>query len=1128
LGVAHLSQSEVWLAVATALCAGAPAQAQITTDGTLGAVQAFTGLHSTIPASLGKQAGGNLFHSFGLFNVPTAGSTTFAGPGAGSPQVSNVISRVSGAQASSIDGRLASSIQGANLFLINPRGILFGPNASLDLTGSFHASTANYLKLADGTRFEATATANPVLTSAPPAAFGFLGPTGEVSLQGTRFDLQAGRGLSIAGGAVNLGGAFLRTRAADLRLAAVTAGEIPVDAAAAPAAGSVMGDVNAAFSQVRTLSSGALPPGRLVIRGGQLATADSVVFSNNFSATAAPPVELVAAGDVALSGTQLLAFAQGPGRGADLVVRGENVTIDRSGLVQAATAFSSGRAGDIDLGARGALRVVAAPTDPGFTTVGGVTEGPGDGGVVRLQGDTVSVEAAIVTSRTIDSGRAGPILIDAREVRFVDGAYVSSEALTGSTGAGGAIQVRATDRFVAAGQDAFGFPTYMVTKTVGAGDGGAISVEARDVLVSGAFIDSVGRAAGKAGAVTLDAETIRLEARDPYIGSITSFTAGSGEAGPLTLRASRSLTMDGKGVNWLNGSFGPTQVVTQTVGPGRGANILVESPLIVLDHDAGIATLGLGAGDVGNILIRTHDLTLVRGQIESSRDAPATGRSGSIRIEGTGRLTVGSLSPLDPALSLGQQPISRIFTTDSMPSATGDIAIDMAEVHVGHRSSIATSGNGLGNSGAITINADRMKLAAGFIASDTLLGTLTPTDRPSAGGSIVLNARESIEMTTLLKTEGGFNGGVSSVTTANGAAGDIFITAPRILLDEVFVQASTTGAGQGGRIVVRANDLVMRRGAQILSGSETSGAAGAIDIDVAGRFEISGVRAVDGLAATLFTVTRGIGQGGNILVRAGDFVLDDRAIVTSSTEGVANSGSINISARTVQLANGATIRARSTGAGNAGTIRIAATDALRIFGGSSIGSEALSSDGGDIDIRVGNLVHLKGSEITTSVGSGAGAGGNIFIDPTFVILEDGSRIVANAFGGPGGKIQIFATYFLNTLDSLVDASSQLGVQGIVQISAPNTNLSTQIKVLPAAFFDASALVREACSGRYASGAPRSSLVGVGRGGLAASPERFATSTYFGNEPPRVSSGPPSTGLRPLAARRARLADDCTG
>ena len=114
------------------------------------------------------------------------------------------------------------------------------------------------------------------------------------------------------------------------------------------------------------------------------------------------------------------------------------------------------------------------------------------------------------------------------------------------------------------------------------------------------------------------------------------------------------------------------------------------------------------------------------------------------------------------------------------------------------------------------------------------------------------------------------------------------------------------------------------------------------------------------------------------------------------------------------------------------------------------------------------------------------------------------------------------------LDSLVDASSQLGVPGTVSISSPNTNLSTQLKVLPAAFFDASALVREACSARFARGAPRSSLVGVGRGGLAASPERFAASTYFGAAPAAASSAPASTGLRSTSALRARLAASCAG
>jgi filamentous hemagglutinin family protein len=157
---------------------------QITTDGTLGTAGALTGPHYAIPSSLGRQSGANLFHSFGQFNLATGESATFSGPNS----VANIISRVTGAQASSIDGTLSSTIPGANLYLINPRGILLGPNARLNLTGSFHASTADYLKFSDGTRFEATPTGAPVLTG--PAARRRFNRESEVSevecLQGWR------------------------------------------------------------------------------------------------------------------------------------------------------------------------------------------------------------------------------------------------------------------------------------------------------------------------------------------------------------------------------------------------------------------------------------------------------------------------------------------------------------------------------------------------------------------------------------------------------------------------------------------------------------------------------------------------------------------------------------------------------------------------------------------------------------------------------------------------------------------------------------------------------------------------------------------------------------------------------
>src|SRR3989441_7869013 len=153
--------------------------------------------------TLFRSKGNNLFHSLRLFSVPTAatapGSATFTGPST----IANIVSRVTGGQASTIDGLISSktAMPNANFYLINPSGGIFTAGARLDVGGSFNVSTADYLRLADGVQFVAQPVPGALLTSAQPAAFGFLGQTfSSISIQGSTLEVGNRKTLSVVGG----------------------------------------------------------------------------------------------------------------------------------------------------------------------------------------------------------------------------------------------------------------------------------------------------------------------------------------------------------------------------------------------------------------------------------------------------------------------------------------------------------------------------------------------------------------------------------------------------------------------------------------------------------------------------------------------------------------------------------------------------------------------------------------------------------------------------------------------------------------------------------------------------------------------------------------------------------------
>ncbi len=207
------------------------ASAQITTDGTLPNNSIITSDGNTTKITGGTQAGSNLFHSFREFSVITGSTVDFNN----AVDIQNIISRVTGRSVSNIDGLIRANGR-ANLFLINPNGIIFGHNASLNIGGSFVASTASSLNFADGTKFSATSGQTaPLLTESIPIGLQFgtnarpirnqsqASPNNAINIfgQGVGLQVQQGKTLALIGGDITLEGGNLTASGGRIELGSI-------------------------------------------------------------------------------------------------------------------------------------------------------------------------------------------------------------------------------------------------------------------------------------------------------------------------------------------------------------------------------------------------------------------------------------------------------------------------------------------------------------------------------------------------------------------------------------------------------------------------------------------------------------------------------------------------------------------------------------------------------------------------------------------------------------------------------------------------------------------------------------------------------------------------------------------
>jgi filamentous hemagglutinin family protein len=399
----------------------------LTPDGTLGTTVTQSGTLHTITGGIRPGNGPNLFHSFDRFSVGTGATASFTSTQTG---IKHILSRVTGGHRSDIDGQVRTDGQlrteGAQLYLLNPSGVMFGPNASLDVSGSFHVSTADYLRLVDGAKFFAHLAQTSVLSVAPPESFGFLGPTlAPISMQGSTLQVLPGQTLAVISGDVAIVGGALVAPSGRIHLASVASpGEVrfsPSEQALELQVDSGVRLGRLEFSRgalVTVNSTGRQNAGEIVVRAGRLTlTGGAEISSSTQGEGQGGNITVMASEAVVIAGREqdtkpsgLFSSAQGRGPGGNITVQAPSVELT-NGATISAESTGLGNAGNVTLtlggtfvSTKGSIVTRAEQADGGNIQITAPT-------LVRLRDSTITAE---VGGRATVVG--GNITIDSQSV----------------------------------------------------------------------------------------------------------------------------------------------------------------------------------------------------------------------------------------------------------------------------------------------------------------------------------------------------------------------------------------------------------------------------------------------------------------------------------------------------------------------------------------------------------------------------------------------------------------------------------------------------------------------------------------------------------------------------------------
>ncbi|NEO74014.1 filamentous hemagglutinin N-terminal domain-containing protein [Moorena sp. SIO3H5] len=676
------------------------ATAQISSDGTLSTtVTSDDGVNFLIES--GVRTSDHLFHSFSEFSVPTNGSAFFNN----AADIVNIFSRVTGGNISNIDGLIRAN-GNANLFLINPAGIIFGNNASVNIGGSFFATTAESVVFGNGIEFSATEPNQaPLLTinitpglqmGKNPGNITVNGPgetlNGNIftpfdrSNLGSQLQVEPGNTLALVGGEISLRGGLLSAEGGQIEIAAVGSNNSSAMVPLTP----VGSGWDLDLSQVSNLGNIQLTENALVdtsgdtagsirIRGATITVGDnSIVLTQNEGSQNA--------GNTILHGTETVTI-------------GENDANGSINTFVANLSISSGEGGDIDIITKnfnvlGGATVVVSTFDKGAS--GKINIVASESVVVMgFSPDNQRNFSSNVYSSTLSETTAGDITISTNQLRLVVANII---AWTFGEGDGGNITVNATESIeIVALIAGLNDQSVISSPSFGEGNGGSVEVNTRRLLLAdGGVIDSSAFGKGNGGTITINAsESVTLLDTLPSRVTPTNVSTNVSRpsieeqrrfdldpiptaiAGDITINTSE-LTISG------DPDTQDAQIRVTNEGIGDGGELFIQADTINLNYGARI-TASTFSGKGGDIeLDITKGLLLRNGSTitaeAETKEAQNDGNGGNITIKsGVVALIEGSLINANANLGNGGNisiTTQGLFRRDRAITASSDFGVD--------------------------------------------------------------------------------------------------------------------------------------------------------------------------------------------------------------------------------------------------------------------------------------------------------------------------------------------------------------------------------------------------------------------------------------------------------------------